>query len=157
MLAEPGPLRRYEVSPYVEFGLFQLSDSIAVGAPLAFDSPGTRLFEGGEGGVLFGSAGNDFYPTVWLELWAGEPLPVQDGWDRVEESDFDSNEGRLQFSSVNAAPTGEEIVLPGPGTYQIRVHCRGREEAAARRGRSEYLNYRGVEEWLVQLWRSAEH
>lgn len=51
-MAEPGPTRRYEVSPYVEFRMFQLSDAISVGAPLAeLDRSGSGLFVGGAGAV----------------------------------------------------------------------------------------------------------
>lgn len=151
MPAEPGPVRRYEVSPYVEFRMFQLSDSINVGAPLSeFDRSGSDLFIGGTGGVLFRSAGNDFYPTVSLELWVSEPPPDPGIWGRVEQSDFDSHDGILQFMSVMATFAGEEIRLPGPGTYAIRAYCRGRDQAAALHGKA--LNYHGVEEWLVQIW-----
>ncbi|MGC1212942.1 MAG: hypothetical protein WA890_16950 [Micromonospora sp.] len=150
-MAEPGPTRRYEVSPYVEFRMFQLSDAINVGTPLAeLDRSGRGLFVGGTGGVLFRSAGNNFYPRVWLELWANEPPPDQGAWDRVEESDFDSHDASLQFMSVMASFAGEEIPLPGPGTYEIRAYCRGRDQAAALHGKS--LDYHGVEEWLVQIW-----
>ncbi|MEU5790085.1 hypothetical protein ABZ754_20410 [Micromonospora purpureochromogenes] len=56
--------------------MFQLSDAINVGAPLAeLDRSGSGLVVGGAGGVLFHSAGNNFYPSVWLELWATEPPP----------------------------------------------------------------------------------
>jgi len=114
------PGQSHEVSPYVEFSLFQLSDSVDVGAPLSFPAPGERLFTSGPGGVLFGSAGNDFYPTVQLELWAREAPAAYGEWDLVQESSFDTRTGRLRFRSVNAVPAGDEIVLPTAGTYSIR-------------------------------------
>ncbi|NYF55640.1 hypothetical protein [Micromonospora purpureochromogenes] len=145
------PTRRYEVSPYVEFGTFQLSDSVNVGTPLQeADRLTSGLFVGTAGGILFRSAGTDFYPTVVLELWPSEPRPDSGSWEEAEESDFDSQDGSLQFMSVMAVFAGEQIALPGPGTYQARVYCRGRDRAAALHGKA--LNYRGVEEWLVQIW-----
>ncbi|MGK5741496.1 hypothetical protein [Micromonospora sp. URMC 103] len=150
-MPEPGPIRRYEVAPYVEFRMFQLSDTINVGAPLAeFDRSGDDLVIGGASGVLFRSAGNNFYPRVRLELWASEPPADPGTWDRIQESDFDSQDGTVQFMSVMAAFAGDEIHLPHPGTYEVRAYCRGREQAAALPARS--VDHRGAEEWLVQIW-----
>lgn len=130
-------VRRYDVSPYVEFGVFQLSDALQVGAPLGErDRLGPDdLLVGTGGGVLFRSAGTNFHATVGLELWDTEPPADGGRWDGVQESDFDTPDGALQFRSTMATPFGDEIPLPGgPGTYLVRAHRRG------------------AEQWLVQIW-----
>ncbi|MGY4644915.1 hypothetical protein [Cellulomonas sp. URHB0016] len=150
---------RYVQLPDVEFGVYVLTDVLAPENPLS-RSGGTRgedrLVSTAPYGAVLHSAGNDFQPSVELRVLSGEPTadPVDAGgtWEREATVDFEAISGSLRLESVNGLPAGEDVRLPAPGRYAVRVRCRGRADAAARRGRE--LFYSGVEEWLLELWQA---
>lgn len=104
-------------------------------------------------GVVFGSAGNDFYPEVDVEVWDGIARPAAGEWDAVAEWEFVSPRGVIRVQALSGSPAGPNIALGDPGRWRLRAHCRGRMEAAARIETD--LFYSGAEYWLVQLWPAA--
>jgi hypothetical protein len=121
------------------------------GDPLAGGVPAPdQLLRPGPGGMVLGTGGNDFYPSVTLQLWGDAP-PRQPGtWEAVEESEMWLPTGRLQVGSVTAGSAGPVLVAGPPGRFGIRAHCRGRSQARARIGVELY--YHGLEQWLLQVW-----
>lgn len=150
-------LARYARLPDVEHGVYVLVDVRAPENPLARSgvAPGEdRLVSAAPYGVVLHSAGNDFQPSVELAVLSAEPDLDPDGdgpaWEREERVAFDSTSGTIRLASVNGVPAGEDVRLPAPGRYAVRVRCRGRAEADARRGRELFST--GVEEWSLALW-----
>ena len=84
------------------------------------------------------------------DVLSAEPDADPDGWEREATVAFESTSGTVRLASVNGVPAGDDLRLPAPGRYAVRVRCRGRSGADARRGRE--LFYRGVEERLLELW-----
>ncbi|PJE94482.1 hypothetical protein CUT44_30170 [Streptomyces carminius] len=149
MPSEDGPLAAVTASPRVEYRQFALCDVNEAGADGGL-RPG-RIVHPGPHGVTLTCGGNDFYPEVRVELWAGAP-PGEDAgdWDAVETAAFTSPHGRVGVRSWDGGMASPELDLGAPGTYRLRAYCRGRAAAATRVGRELY--YRGVEEWLLRLW-----
>jgi hypothetical protein len=141
----------YHFRPRVWDGMFLLLDPLHPENPLAAGAPDLeRLTLPGPGGVVFGSGGTAFFPTVSVEVWQQEPPPHPEPWDAVEQTGFESSTGRLRVCSIDGAPGGPDFPAGQPGTFQLRAHCRGRSEASARLGVE--LDYEGIEEWLIQIW-----
>jgi hypothetical protein len=134
--------------------MFVLLDPTDPSGPLDAGTPDLdRLTLQGPGGVVFGSAGNDFYPAVQVEIWDEPPPSAPGPWDGVETADFESRSGRLRVRSVEGMPAGPDFTAGPPGRYRLRAYCKGRGEAAERIGVELY--YHGVEEWLIQIWPAA--
>ncbi|MEU4425543.1 hypothetical protein AB0F81_33390, partial [Actinoplanes sp. NPDC024001] len=102
------------------------------------------------GGVVPGPAGNDFRPTLTLQLWSAAPPADGGAWDAVEEAGLELPTGTVRVESVMGLPAGPDLPVGAPGRYRLRAHCRGRAAARALVGRR--LHYTGVEIWLMQLW-----
>jgi len=120
-------------------------------APLEAVTHEDEFLVGGQGGAVFCSAGNDFHPSVHVEVWTGRPPhPAPDEWEESAESTFDAPTGIFRIASLMGARAGRDITLGPPGRYRLRAHCRGRGEAMERLGIE--LFYHGIEEWLIQLW-----
>jgi hypothetical protein len=146
----PRQLASYDLQPQVEYRMFVVHDPQE--DPLAAGAPGPeQLLLPGPGGVVVGSAGNDFYPTVTLEVWDGEPPPDSAAWEGVEDADLHLPSGHVQVESVLSGYASRKLPVGEPGTYRIRAHCRGRDEARRRIGQA-MLYYYGVEEWLLRVW-----
>jgi hypothetical protein len=146
----PDPVT-HEFWPEVQYRIFVLQDSRGAHSPLAAGAPALdQLVLAAPGGLVLGSAGNDFQPQVLIQVWPTAPAPSEEDWDQVDEVTFECPSGRARLASIQGTPAGPDVPLGPPGTYHVRVHCRGRTEAAARLGRE--LFYRGVEIWLLQVW-----
>lgn len=139
----------------VAYGQFALQEgggahAIAIPAPAGAED---AVAAGGPGGVHFWSSGNDHYPSVQVEYWSGEPPRSLDDWETTRDETFSvSGMAELDLQGL----FGEEsdaatITLPHRGQYRIRVHVRGRREAAER-GEAEFFH--GLEHWLLQIWPS---
>lgn len=139
-------------APMVGHQLFLLADPQAPGDPLQHGPPReTRLLKAGPGGVVLRSAGDDFYPTVQVEVWDGPPPSDQDGaWEADEEIEFECPTGRLRVRSVDGLAAGPDLSPGQGGRYRLRAYVRGRETARDRLGHD--LFYHGVEEWLLRVW-----
>lgn len=107
------------------------------------------------GGVAFSSAATEHYPSVRIELWTAAPPDGQahdEDWDAVGEAWLDSPEQavlRLRSDFGDWTPGLLELFEPGP--YRIRAHVTGRAAAVSRL--RETRHFRGVERWLVRIWR----
>lgn len=147
---------RYVLFPDVEYGVYVLTDVLAPENPLARSlvAPGEdRVVSEAPYGVVLHSAGNDFRPSVELVVWSDQPTadPAADhGWEREACTQFEAISGTVRLASVNGVPGGDDVALPAPGPYAVRVRCRGRAQADARRGREGFDT--GVEEWSLALW-----
>lgn len=161
---------RHEVD--VEYGVFVLRDVLAPRDPLEWSVVGRGqdpLVTAAPYGAVLSSAGNDFRAVVDLTVGTAPPGdgPAGDGlagdgpagagpagageaWEREETVAFEAVSGTVRLASVNGVPAGDDVRLPAPGRYALRVRCRGRAAAAARRGR--VFGYTGVEEWSLELW-----
>lgn len=136
---------------YVEYRCFFLQESVHFGCELTLqgDDP---IMTAGPGGAIFGSAGNDHFATVAIELWNAEPPGRPEGWERNAEGRIPIDEYDAQLRL--ASPTGGTtpiIIEPGSaGEYAIRAFVKGRQDAASR---GEGQLFAGVETWLLQIWR----
>ncbi|MFI9605040.1 hypothetical protein ACIHCX_35370 [Streptomyces sp. NPDC052043] len=140
-----------DAMPRIEYRHFQLTDQDSIVEPPYEWAQSSQLAVPAAHGVLLRTGGNDFYPTVRLEVWSAEPEP-QDAsrWEAVEEADFQSVTGTLLLKEWDGGPVGNPVCAGQPGTYRLRTHWRGRAQAEALIG--EELYYEGVEEWLLQVW-----
>jgi hypothetical protein len=116
-------------------------------------SMGTTVPEGqtvavGASGLVCVTGGNDFYPTVRIEVFDGEPADSGEEWDAVDQVVLRCVSGTVRARDLNGRWWGESIVLGLPGLYRARVHSRGRTQALEMRK----LFFRGVEEWLISFW-----
>ncbi|HET8660833.1 MAG TPA: hypothetical protein VFM55_17755 [Micromonosporaceae bacterium] len=144
----PSPTTRIRYTPAVSHHTFVLADPYSAETPLTGEPP-DDLVAAAPGGALFATAGNDFTPTVDVELWGAEPPAAGDEWEDVDEATIDNGSGTARIQNVHGEPAGPDLTL-APGRYHVRAYARGRSEAAARLGIE--LFYTGVEEWLVRLW-----
>jgi hypothetical protein len=111
-----------------------------------------EIAAGGEGGVKLWSAGNDHYPSVRLELWSDTPVRSQEAWELTQEETLSvSATGEVALTTLFGEESDACIALPNLGTYRVRVHVRGRDEAW-QRGEAKWFH--GVEQWLLQIWPS---
>ena len=135
------------------YGLFYLQELQAADVAAleaSGDTSSGPVVAAGRGGLRLRSAGNDHYPAIRLELWSGLPPRDAGTWDVTGNTGFTASEtGTL----VAMSPFGEEsfasIALPALGTYRVRVHVRGQDQA---RDMGEATFSHGVERWLLQVW-----
>jgi hypothetical protein len=111
------------------------------------------------GSVYFASAGEDHDATVRIELWDGVP-PAADrsDWEAINDLVGNSKTGSVRVWALTMGPADiEEIPLP-IGRYNIRIHCRGREQLKSEIDRMfqnldvDVAFPEGVEYYLIQLW-----
>ncbi|MFB8351510.1 hypothetical protein [Streptomyces niveus] len=150
MAGPTSPILRTDAQPRVEYSQFLLADDESLP-----EFPGwkgsSRVLVEGDRGVLFRTAGNDFFPDVRIEVWSSEPhLPQDQVWDVIEEAAIVSQTGRIRLREWDRSPAGELLRLGSTGDCRLRAHCRGRAEATARSAQD--LFYEGAEEWLLQIW-----
>lgn len=87
---------------------------------------------------------------VRAEAAATEP-PLDAGtWEEVAEASFDAPVGQVRVTPLFEDPVqGLPVLTSGPGTYRVRVHATGRNEARNRVVGST------TESYLVQVWPAA--
>ena len=139
----------------VEHSLFQLDDIAAVPTGDPDDEApvphAPDLVAVGVNAARFRSEIGDNYPLVTIESWSAEPPEPPDRWEQRQEVRLHVDGGRLRFHSLVSRIPGPEAIDVTPGSYQMRVWCRGRLEARSRLMHGELLPH-GVEQWLVQVW-----
>jgi hypothetical protein len=118
------------------------------------EGPGDGVATGGVGGAILWSACNDHYPQVRVELWSGPPPRSEQEWEATQDEAISVwDTGRLAVTTIFGTQSDASGVrLPRLGSYQVRVHARGREEARGH-GRAEFFH--GIEQWLLQVWPPA--
>jgi hypothetical protein len=136
----------------IEYRQFQVQErhgKSVTGVTLSTDNE-DDIATGADGGVKLWSAGNDHYPSVRLQLWSSTPPQSREKWDRTQEETFTvSSTGHLTLKTLSGEESDASITLQAPGSYRVRVHVRGCEEAWER-GEAQW--FRGVEQWLLQIW-----
>lgn len=153
-MAEPADLRRPDrelaFEPLADRGLFLLIDPDAP-QPWPFHEASQLVgpvVETGTG-VGFVSAGRDFFPSVHIRVSDARPTVEPGAWDATGEASIAVLSGYLRLQSLLSDVAGTFEVEPG--TWRLRWHVRGRQEAA-RRSREGDLFFHGAERWVLQLW-----
>ncbi|OEJ36154.1 hypothetical protein AR457_33685 [Streptomyces agglomeratus] len=147
-------VRRQRVNAYLGYFAFGLQDSDDAALPVPFPDDFARgVFVGSHPGRLdITSGGHTHTATVDVEVWDAAP-PPQDpaGWDEQAEADLESTSGQLVVWSMHTGRTDDVITLAeSGGSWQVRVSCSGRAEAAAlSEGEGTGV---GVERYLLQFW-----
>ncbi|OEJ29898.1 hypothetical protein AS594_33540 [Streptomyces agglomeratus] len=147
-------VRRQRVNAYLGYFAFGLQDSDDAALPVSFPDDFARgVFVGSHPGRLdITSGGHTHTATVDVEVWDAAP-PPQDpaGWDEQAEADLESTSGQLVVWSMHTGRTDDVITLAeSGGSWQVRVSCSGRAEAAAlSEGEGTGV---GVERYLLQFW-----
>jgi len=129
-----GVVASHRMAPLVMYRMFLLWD------PASGDSPADLIPADGEvlaaqpRGVVFSSAGNDFYPRVDVEVWDGPPAADNTAWDVTAEGAFVAPAGLARLQALSGNPAGPDITLGAAGPWRLGASCRGRGEATARVG-----------------------
>lgn len=132
----------------VQDGQYWIGD--AASNPVLPDPPGgsTGLVGAGERGLAIVLTGTQF-GHVRLRVQVADNPPELEcaGWDDVAEVSLQAP-GRLTISSGGVGLDRLSNLLPGPGSFRLRVHARGRDAGAER----DVVSGRPVEEHLIQVW-----
>ncbi|MFJ9417679.1 hypothetical protein ACIRPT_26425 [Streptomyces sp. NPDC101227] len=103
------------------------------------DGDGARILTGQEIGRIH----------VTAQLWDGRP-PLSDDndtWQDIAEVSVAWRSAFLDFGTTGAdEDSAQQIALPGPGDYRLRVHGRHRDDGDPRDDRDP------LEEYLIQIW-----
>ena len=142
-------ISRREYAPYVDHRMFVLLDPLRRPSPLEEGLPQhEEILYAGRYGVVLRSGGDMFRPAVVVEWWTADPGTAAGEWDEVAEASFEVSSGRLRLRSLSGEPAGPDLELDG--VVALRAHTRGRGEAMERL--TLETDYKGVEEWVIQLW-----
>ncbi|MET7978304.1 hypothetical protein ABZW44_35985 [Streptomyces mirabilis] len=136
---------------YNAFGL-QESDDADLPVPFPDDFDYDTFLSTHPGRLDITSGGHTHTAAVTVEVWDGPP-PEQDpaSWDEQAEADFESTSGQVAVWSMSLGRADDVITLADSGgTWQVRVSCAGRAEAAALSG-GEGTGME-VERYLVEFW-----
>lgn len=136
---------------YSAFGL-QESDDADLPVPFPDDFDYDTFLSTHPGRLDITSGGHTHTAAVTVEVWDGPP-PEQDpaSWDEQAEADLESTSGQVAVWSMSLGRADDVITLADSGgTWQVRVSCAGRAEAAALSGGEGTGT--GVERYLVQFW-----
>ncbi|MDQ0798212.1 hypothetical protein QFZ58_006700 [Streptomyces sp. B1I3] len=102
------------------------------------------------GRIDFTSAGHTQTASFDVQVWDG-PAPTPEGvWDESATARIECRSGELRLWAVAGGPAPHAIALSrAPGTWNVRVQCRGREAAA----RECLVGVpHGLEQYLAQFW-----
>lgn len=105
-------------------------------------------FEVMEFGAGLGSWGHLHTPKVTVEVWEGEPPPVE-GYERTEEHEIHLPSRRAQLTSLLDEPS-ESWPVPRPHVL-MRASTRGKDAILAAELDTESFPPRDIEEWLIQF------
>ena len=153
MLDAPTPIASFTAEPRIEYRQFMICGKAGEVVLAGSRHEDGHIIKMGDFGLILHTGGNDFYPTVRVEAWPVEP-PVQTAkWDVAEEIDISLPSGTVMVREWDGGHASEPLRVGTPGSYRLRAHSCGRNEAAARVGHDLY--YHGAEEWLIQLWPAA--
>ncbi|MEU1385624.1 MULTISPECIES: hypothetical protein [unclassified Nonomuraea] len=84
---------------------------------------------------------------VTAELWDAAPPLTTDGWQDVAEVSVVWRSAFMDFATTDGGENpAEQLELPGPGDYRLRVHGRNRDDGDPRDDGAP------VEEYLIQVW-----
>ncbi|MEO3753595.1 hypothetical protein [Streptomyces sp. B6B3] len=149
MADRPELLTTTIVEPLVSHRTFVIDD-VNGNPSIGTTVPSGHIATSGENGIVCLTAGNNFYPTVRIEVWTGEPPHSTETWDTVETVELHSVSGIARVRDLNGTWHGDPIPLGPPITYRLKAHSRGRNEALEAR----QPFFHGVEEWLLTTWPS---
>lgn len=121
-MADPARLlASHDLQPVVEYRTFVVADVMA--DPLADPVPdGDWINHPEPGGVVFGLSGNDFFPSVALEVSSAVPPPDPGPWDAVEKEGLDLRGGEPRVRAILGQPAGPDLTV-GAGRFRPRAHC----------------------------------
>jgi hypothetical protein len=142
-------MRRMDDRVLVEYGVFGLMDLDVVGCPRPWPQEplGADAVTAIPNRVDFRSAASDHEAAVRLEATPREPPE----WPDSEEVDVPLSSGRVRLWTVTMGPSEQVFPVGGPGTYRLRVACRGRDEALALSVSGRPIPD-GTERYLLQFW-----
>jgi hypothetical protein len=151
-MPDPDLVSRQRCAPTVEYRMFYLRDPHQRDSPLGEDVPALdEILRPGPNGVVFRSGGNNFAPDVTLEVWRSEPARDPGDWDERADAVFAAPSATVRLLALSGELAGDDVTLPPADRYYLRAYTRGRGEAMERLTTVDRF-YRGVEEWLVQIW-----
>ncbi|WP_422771225.1 hypothetical protein ACN28C_32090 [Plantactinospora sp. WMMC1484] len=100
-----------------------------------------------DGAVLVRTGCGGGWVNLTVELHAERPTVETAGWDDAVEVSYRTLVGQSHVRSARGGGTDfPRISFRGPGSYRIRVHARGRQLPAGRKGSDR------VEDYLLQVW-----
>jgi hypothetical protein len=96
------------------------------------------------------------YVSVRVELYDDEPSESVGEWDDVVEVSLTAPRGQLRVVGLMSEASQKLPVVShrGPGDYRLRIHARGRDEAAYQAISDESSG--STERLLVQSWPRGE-
>ena len=116
------------------------------------------LFQLAEGNVLILTGTADGPLRLTVETSSEAPPVEVEGWDDVVEVSQRSDTRRSATGEIAVAPLFDgpveglpQLTLPSGSAIRIRIHARGRDEAAKYWGVEE-----PIEEHLLQMWPAPE-
>jgi hypothetical protein len=153
-----GVIRELEAQIRVEYSHFYLLDTAIVDLPEPRLTP-ARWVETGDNWAAFLSGGQDHYASVRLQLWDAQPAAVTGSWDLIQDGTFVATSGEILLWSPTIGPSEHKWHLAGPGSYKMRVHCRGRQAVAQAMDEiiAPHISLpRAIEQYLLQLWKPQD-
>jgi hypothetical protein len=153
-----GVIRELQEQVRVEYSQFYLLDTDIVDLPEPRLTP-ARWVDTGHNWAAFLSGGQDHYASVRLQLWDAEPPAVAGSWELVQDGTLVSTSGEIVLWALTIGPVEHRWRLAGPGRYNTRVHCRGRQAVAQAINEITTPDAslpRAIEQYLLQLWKQDD-
>ncbi|TDD77905.1 hypothetical protein [Actinomadura rubrisoli] len=97
-------------------------------------------------GIWTGAHTGSVRLTVDVREHPPRVYPPAGEWEEIVETSFTSPNGSIVF---NWDPQYPQLDLPGPGSYRMRVHARGRDRASRHSG---VTSLEDAEEILIIVW-----
>lgn len=152
--SQPQLLSSFSDQVLVEDHLFH----VFVGTGLGWDPlvipVNDELFAVDEFRLVMRSDAQEHLATFTVEVWDTKPLAHFEQWEITQDGEMavagDGEPVTVRVAPVMSKGPERSISIPdGAGRYRVRVYSRGRDEVL----RSSESIPRGVEEWLIQLWK----